>query len=79
MGASLRSGSVNSWMREPWPWIIIGLLGTTIIACMITLWLAISHPDPNVVDAESYRQIQQELRAQSLSEKDQETPASPPE
>ena len=66
----------KSWMREPWPWIIIGMLSTVVIASFVTLWIAISHPDPNVVDDERYQQIQSELRAQSTSEDSKEPPAS---
>lgn len=29
------------WYREPWPWIIITLLGSTIVACLVTISLAI--------------------------------------
>ena len=51
--------------REPWPWIILGLLGSVIIASLITLWIAISNPDAMVVDDAQYREIKSGLRAQN--------------
>lgn len=62
------------WYREPWPWIIMGLLGSVIIASLITLGIAISNPDAMVVDDAQYRQIKGGLRAQSL---DQDATAKP--
>lgn len=52
------------WFREPWPWIIIGLLGTVILASLATLWIAIANPDAMVVDESEYNEIRSELRAQ---------------
>lgn len=54
------------WYREPWPWIIIGLLGTVIVASMITLWIAVANPDGLVVDDAQYQEIRRGLRAQDL-------------
>ena len=62
---SSRQPQSKAWHREPWPWIIIGLLGTTIAAGIITLWIAITHPDFLVVDETEYRQIKSEMRAQT--------------
>ena len=59
------------WYREPWPWIIIGLLGTVIVASFVTLWIAASNPDGLVVDDAEYQEIRRGLRAQESSE---ETP-----
>ena len=58
----------GSWRSEPWPWIIIGLLGSTVIAGIITVWIAVVNPDPMVVEEGEYQQIKSELRAQSDSE-----------
>ncbi|HKJ17049.1 MAG TPA: FixH family protein [Xanthomonadales bacterium] len=52
------------WHREPWPWVIVGLLGTTIVASFITLWIAVVNPDLPVVDDAEYQRIKSELRAQ---------------
>lgn len=56
------------WYREPWPWIIIGLLGTVIVASFITLWIAASNPDGLVVDDAEYQEIRRGLRAQESLE-----------
>jgi hypothetical protein len=64
------------WYREPWPWIIIGLLGTVIVASFITLWIAASNPDGLVVDDVEYQEIRRGLRAQEAPES-QDTPGDP--
>lgn len=38
------------WYRQFWPWFLIALPGSVVIASFITLWLAISRPNPMVVD-----------------------------
>lgn len=40
--------------REPWPWIVAGLLATMISISVAFLATAIAHPDPPVVD-DAYR------------------------
>ena len=55
----------KSWHREPWPWVIIGLLGTTGIAGSGSVGSAVSNPDFLVVEESEYQQIKSELRAQS--------------
>lgn len=64
MNAQARNLDGRPWYREPWPWIIIGMLGTVITASLITLGIAISNPDPLVVDDAQYREIKGQLRAQ---------------
>ena len=56
--------AARPWYREPWPWIIIGLLGTVIVASLITFWIAASNPDGLVVDDARYQEIRRGLRAQ---------------
>ena len=51
------------WHREPWPWIIIGMLGAVVTASLVTLWIAISNPDQLVVDESQYQKIKSEMRA----------------
>ena len=65
------------WYREPWPWIIIGLLGSVVIASLITVWIAATNPDGLVVDDAEYQEIRRGLRAQDSSETpdDEEPPA----
>ncbi|MDR0770244.1 MAG: FixH family protein [Burkholderiales bacterium] len=42
--------AIKPWYREPWPWIIIGSLSTVVLACFVTLGLAIWSYDGLVVD-----------------------------
>lgn len=49
------------WYRQFWPWFLIALPGTVVVASMVTLWIAVSSPNPMVVDdysriARSYEQ-----------------------
>jgi hypothetical protein len=32
---------IKPWYREPWPWVIIGMLSFVVIACFVTLGIAI--------------------------------------
>ncbi|MDX2417718.1 MAG: FixH family protein [Xanthomonadales bacterium] len=52
------------WYRQFWPWFIIALPASAVIASFITLWLAISNPDHLVVTDNEYRQLKDELKAQ---------------
>jgi uncharacterized protein len=38
------------WYRQFWPWFLIALPGSVVVASFVTLWLAISSPNPMVVD-----------------------------
>ena len=33
------------WYRQPWPWILIALPASVVIACAITAWWIIKIPD----------------------------------
>lgn len=35
----------QAWYRQFWPWFLIALPGTTVVACMFTIWLAITNPE----------------------------------
>lgn len=48
------NAAARPWFREPWPWILMGLPFTAVVACFITLSLAI-HSDDGLV-AENYYQ-----------------------
>lgn len=61
------SEAIRPWYREPWPWVLIALPLITIIACFVTLYLAISRPDYRVVDGPELERVQAELRAQPSS------------
>lgn len=65
MSAHVSQLDGRPWYREPWPWIIIGLLGSVIIASFITLWIAVSNPDAMVVNEAQYQEIKGGLRAQN--------------
>lgn len=45
----------SPWYRQFWPWFLIALPGSVVIASAVTLWLALSSPNPMVVD--DYSQI----------------------
>lgn len=38
------------WYRQFWPWFLIALPGSVVIASFVTIWLAVSRPNPMVVD-----------------------------
>jgi hypothetical protein len=76
MGRAARFAPGRPWYREPWPWIIIGLLGSVITASLITVWIAATNPDVLVVDDAEYRELRGALRAQDPEEAE---PAVDPE
>lgn len=53
------------WYREPWPWVLIAIPAITVVACAITLYLALTHPDTVVVDMQRYEQVRAEMRGAS--------------
>ncbi len=68
MGRAARFAPGRPWYREPWPWIIIGLLGSVITASLVTVWIAATNPDVLVVDDAEYRELRGALRAQDPAE-----------
>lgn len=38
------------WYRQFWPWVLIGLPASAVIASLITVWIALDNPDPLVHD-----------------------------
>ncbi len=38
------------WYRESWAWLVFGLPATTVVACAITIWIAVTTSDGLVVD-----------------------------
>lgn len=64
------------WYRYPWPWVAIAIPATAVAGGLITLYLALSHPDPLVVDEQQYQGLSSELRAQPYSAAN--TPAPDP-
>ena len=53
------------WYRQFWPWFIIMIPASAVIAGFITLWLAVSRPDHLVVDDGEYQRLNSELKAQA--------------
>ena len=59
---------IRPWYREPWPWFLITLLSTVVIAGLITAWLAFTTEDELVVTERQYQQIRAELKASPAPE-----------
>ena len=57
------------WYRQFWPWFIIALPASAVVASFITLWLAISNPDQLVIEDDDYQRLNSELKAQAPEEK----------
>ncbi len=51
------------WYREPWPWLLIGLTGSAVVASLITLWIALANPQQLVVDEAEYQRLERQLKA----------------
>jgi len=45
-----RANHPEPWYQQFWPWFLIALPASVVIASFVTLWLAISRPNPMVVD-----------------------------
>ena len=61
------------WYREPWPWILIFLPLSAVVASFITIWLAVSSAD-GLVEDDYYKQgiginktLQRDQVAQALA------------
>ena len=52
------------WYKQFWPWFIIALPASVVVASFFTLWLAISNPDQLVVDDDEYQRLNSGLKAQ---------------
>ena len=51
------------WYRYPWPWVAIAIPAVAVAGGLFTLYLAISHPDPLVVEEHRYERLRSELLA----------------
>jgi len=60
----LAPGEGVPWYKQFWPWFIIALPASAVIASFITLWIAISNPDQLVVDDNEYRRLNSSLKLQ---------------
>lgn len=54
---------LHPWYRYPWPWVAIAIPAVAVIGGLFTLYLAITHPDPLVLDDRQYRELRSELSA----------------
>jgi hypothetical protein len=55
------------WYHYPWPWVAIAIPAVAVIGGLFTLYLALTHPDPLVVDDPQYQELRSELGAQPAS------------
>ena len=66
-GREPETSQIHPWYRYPWPWVAIGIPATAVIGGLFTLYLAITHPDPLVVDDGQYRDLRSGLVAEPLA------------
>ena len=64
------SGQTKPWYRYPWPWVAIAIPGAAVAGGMFTLYLAVTNPDPLVVDDQQYEELRAELKAQPEAHND---------
>ena len=64
------NGQELPWYRQFWPWFIIALPASAVIASIITFWLAVSHPDQLVVDGDEYQRLNSGLKAKEAVPED---------
>ena len=65
------------WYKQFWPWFIIALPATAVIASFITLWIAISNPDTMVLTDSEYQHLNSELKAQAPAQQKQQNANKP--
>lgn len=71
-----------SWYKQFWPWLLIGLLGVSVISSLVFVYIATSNQDP-VVDGNYYKHgltINEQLdnaASPQPSEQPSEQPAAP--
>jgi len=69
----LKTSQFTPWYRQFWPWFIISLPATAVIACFITIYIAVTN-QPNLVNDNYYQEglsinerIKQDQSATELS------------
>ena len=67
------------WYRQFWPWFIIALPASAVIASLISLYLAITRPDYMVVEDEELQRLNSGLKAQSVQPVKDQLPAGKPD
>ncbi|MGB7451236.1 MAG: FixH family protein [Lysobacterales bacterium] len=55
---------IEPWYKQFWPWFIIALPASVVIASFFTLYLAVSNPHQLVVTDDEYLELESELKAQ---------------
>ena len=70
---------VEPWYKQFWPWFIIALPASAVIASFISLWLAISNPDHLIVTEDEYQQLRSELKAQTAVQESEQIEAGGPD
>lgn len=66
-----RPAQPDIWYREPWLLLVVGGPALVVVACAVTLYLAISRPDP-LVSKDYYRdglRINQTMAAEEAARK----------
>lgn len=61
--------AIEPWYRQFWPWFVFGLPAAVVIACMLTIYIAVTNPDSLVKD-NYYREglaINRDLAAQQAA------------
>lgn len=59
---------IEPWYKQFWPWFIIALPASVVIASFFTLYLAVSNPDHLIVTDDEYLELKSELKAQPPAE-----------
>lgn len=65
-------GQDEPWYKQFWPWFIIALPASAVIASFITLWIAIANPDGMVVTGNEYQRVNSGLKAQVMTQDKQQ-------
>lgn len=68
------------WYREPWPWVAIAIPAAAVLMGVTTLIIALSNPDPLIVDERTYQEIRSEMTADQARIEDaeaQDVPRAP--
>ena len=58
------SSQTLPWYRYPWPWVAIAIPAIAVAGGMFTLYLAVTNPDPVIVDDQKYEDLRRNLQAQ---------------
>lgn len=51
---TVRKAQGRPWWREPMMWLVIGAPATVVMASLVTVYIAVSAPDP-VIDRDYYQ------------------------